>query len=141
MTTPGLANGLYKTFVGLSLGGFLLNAVGDVTKTLCKRKDEDALVTSGVFALFRHPNYTGEQVGWTFNFLAGVASIFVAATGSKVKSVVVNPLVWASFFGWLGIEFVLCAATTTLEHRQKTSYGERPEYHDWVQRTWAGFKL
>lgn len=137
-----LAMGVYGASVALSFAGFLLNAVGDLTKTIIKMKEgEKALVTQGVYALFRHPNYTGEQFAWTFNVIAGIASLFAFGTTGGVIDVVKNPIVWASVVGWMGIEFVLCGATKGLEKRQEETFGETEEYKSWVAKTWPGFML
>ena len=135
---------LYKFFVSLTWFGFVLGALGDLNKSLVKKiKGEDHLVTGGIFRLFRHPNYTGEMIGWTASLLASVVSIFAASIGSKstafLKSMAL-PLV-TSLTGAMGILFVLLGATTGLESKQKEKYGERPEYIEWVKTSWKGFSL
>lgn len=137
--------------VGLTWCGFLLNVIGDCTKSYVKYKknNQDELVTTGIFKYIRHPNYTGEQIAWTGNFLLSIATTVAASCSSTggntanwlhtLKKVVTNKIVWASFFGWIGIEFVLTSATTALESRQKTKYGKTDEYKDWVKKSWAGF--
>lgn len=53
---PLAAAAIAMMWIGISLA-----AVGDTWKSIVKaRKGADALVTGGPFAIFRHPNYTGE---------------------------------------------------------------------------------
>jgi steroid 5-alpha reductase family enzyme len=133
---------MYKTLVGLTWFGFALGAIGDVTKSFVKgRKGPDYLVTGGVFSLFRHPNYTGEVIGWSSSFLSSVVAV-LCTSGVKlsVLKTMAAPLGLA-FVGALGIIFVLGAATTNLEKRQKEKYGESKEYEDWVSSSWSGPKL
>lgn len=119
--------------VALTWAGFVLAALGDFQKSIIKAiKGQDALVKGGVYALLRHPNYTGEAFGWTASFLASV----VAAVPNW-KSSFIGPLV-ASFFGWVGIVGVLAMAATGLEKRQKEKYATDSEYVEWTRRSWAG---
>jgi protein-S-isoprenylcysteine O-methyltransferase Ste14 len=133
---------VYKVLVGLTWFGFGLGAIGDFTKTFVKsRRGPDHLVTGGVYGLFRHPNYTGEVIGWTSSFLASFAAV-ICTSGVKLQVLksLALPLV-LSFSGAFGIIFVLCGATTKLEIRQKEKYGNSEEYKDWVKSSWSGFKL
>eukprot|EP00558_Chaetoceros_sp_UNC1202_P005311 CAMPEP_0197236656 /NCGR_PEP_ID=MMETSP1429-20130617/3692_1 /TAXON_ID=49237 /ORGANISM="Chaetoceros sp., Strain UNC1202" /LENGTH=281 /DNA_ID=CAMNT_0042695489 /DNA_START=349 /DNA_END=1194 /DNA_ORIENTATION=+ len=151
-TTSGILSNLsstcvaltaYKILVGMTWFGFALGALGDFTKTFVKaRCGEDHLVTSGIFSFLRHPNYTGEVIAWTASFLASIAAIF-CVSGLKLQLVLKSlalPML-LSFSGAIGIIFVLCAATTNLERRQKKKYGETPAYNNWLLNSWPGFKL
>jgi steroid 5-alpha reductase family enzyme len=132
----------YKVLVGLTWFGFGLGAIGDLTKTFVKsRRGPDHLVTGGVYCLFRHPNYTGEVIGWTASFLASLAAV-ICTSGVKLQVLKSLALPLAlSFTGALGIIFVLLGATTKLESRQKEKYGKSEYYEDWVRSSWSGFKL
>lgn len=113
--------------------GFVLAALGDAQKSVVKaRKGDDALVTGGVFYFLRHPNFTGETLGWTASFLAAVS---VGNWKSNVG------LLAASALGWAGICFVLAMASTNLEKKQKEKYGVSSEYQQWVDGSWAGITL
>uniref|UniRef100_A0A7R9WXV5 Steroid 5-alpha reductase C-terminal domain-containing protein n=1 Tax=Craspedostauros australis TaxID=1486917 RepID=A0A7R9WXV5_9STRA len=117
--------------------GFAIAALGDTTKSWVKRNDPDALVTSGIYSVLRHPNYTGEIIGWTMNCAAGVAG---AIHGNLRR----GALAWymtSSVLGWLGIVFVLMQATGGLEQRQKEKYGDRAEYKEWIDKTWSGWMV
>lgn len=122
---------LVSALVGLTWFGLGVAAIGDTHKSWAKaRRGEDALVSGGVYHFWRHPNYTGEIVGWT----ASACAAAVAATQWSQLG-----LVGASALGGLGIYSVLTMATSRLEERQQERYGSRPEYQDWVSKSWVGF--
>jgi steroid 5-alpha reductase family enzyme len=139
----------YKVLVGLTWFGFSLGAIGDYTKSIVKsKKGPDHLVTGGVYRYFRHPNYTGEIIGWSASFLASIvatvasSSIGVGVGGSKMEVLkVLLPLLGLSSLGIVGILFVLFAATTNLEKRQEEKYGNTEDYKRWIKTSWSGPKL
>mmetsp|Transcript_100 Transcript_100/g.200 ORF Transcript_100/g.200 Transcript_100/m.200 type:complete len:393 (-) Transcript_100:124-1302(-) len=118
--------------------GFLLGAVGDLQKSYSKaRNGDDHLVTGGVFSLFRHPNYTGEAIGWTANCAAAFVAVLSAGSG-WVHWKDYLPYLAASLCGCMGICTVLSAATANLEQRQKDQYGDTEEYRTWMRGSWGG---
>lgn len=118
--------------------GFILGAVGDLTKSVVKAsKGDDHLVTSGVYRFFRHPNYTGEVMGWTANCAAALFAVLSAGANWRKYA----PYLVASVLGSTLISFVLGAATVNLESRQKEQYGNTQDYKKWVNSSWVGFKL
>lgn len=132
----------------LALAGFLLGALGDLNKTIGKALGgEDALVTWGVFRFLRHPNYTGEAIGWTASCLAGFLAVAREAArvgwagGGRELWKGMAPYLAMSAMGAVGISFVLATATTGLEYRQKEKYGDTDQYKKWVKRSWVGFKM
>ena len=134
---------LYRILVGLTWAGFGIAALGDLTKTMVKaRKGPDHLVRGGIFGLLRHPNYTGEMLGWSSSLAASFVAIFAFGMmkSLKVWKALLPPLVLGGL-GAFGIFFVLFAATRNLEDRQKEKYGKNQEYHDWMKSTWGGFAL
>jgi len=144
-----IALNAYKVLVGLTWFGFSLGAIGDYTKSIVKsKKGPDHLVTGGVYRYFRHPNYTGEVIGWSASFLASIVATVastmsgVSGNGSKVKVVkALLPFLGLSSLGMVGILFVLFAATTSLEKRQEEKYGNIDEYKRWIKTSWSGPKL
>eukprot|EP00951_Prasinocladus_malaysianus_P028600 scaffold261046_cov42-Prasinocladus_malaysianus.AAC.1 len=72
---------LVACFACLFLGylGWLIEAVGDFQKSAAKAKNPDRWVDTGLYALLRHPNYTGEQLLWASSFLAGTVCAAPAA--------------------------------------------------------------
>ena len=118
--------------------GFLLGAIGDLQKSYSKaRNGDDHLVTGGVFSLFRHPNYTGEAIGWTANCAAAFVAVLSAGSG-WLHWKKYSPYLAASLFGCMGICTVLSAATVNLEQRQKDQYGDTEEYRAWMRGSWGG---
>lgn len=126
---------LVRPLLILAYAGLAVAAVGDLHKSLAKaRRGERALVTSGLYALLRHPNYTGEQVLWAASALVGVLLSTPLAFPVKTLST------WAAILlGQLGIQFVLMQATTSLNKRQRETYANEPDYENW--RAFAGFEL
>ena len=134
----GSASGAAAVAVALSFMGFGIAALGDLVKTVVKAKEgPDFLVTSGPFRWLRHPNYTGELVGWSASAVAAV----LAAVGEGSAFALGGAKWWllGSALGWLGILFVLAGeATAGLEKKQRDKYGGSAEYEAWVARSWAG---
>ncbi|KAL7528380.1 hypothetical protein ACHAXR_002416 [Thalassiosira sp. AJA248-18] len=130
-----------------ALFGFLLGAFGDLNKTISKAvQGEDALITGGIFRFFRHPNYTGEVIGWVSSCLAGFLAVawkmLSEGSGGRMplwKSMA--PYLLTSVMGAIGITFVLATATTGLEYRQKEKYGDTDEYQEWIKKSWVGIKM
>lgn len=122
--------------VAVMLSGLCVAAVGDLWKSVVKaRAGSDTLVTTGPFALLRHPNYTGEFALWTANAALGLSAASASGAG------------WlASTAGWLGLSglgvlgicFVLMQAATSLEAKQAEKHAGSPTYEAWVRVTWAG---
>lgn len=135
LTSQSVANPspYLKVCVVTSWVGFALGALGDLQKSFVKGMlGENVLVKGGLFARLRHPNYTGEVLGWTASF---AASVVVAVADWKQSFAV--PLA-ASAFGWLGIVGVLAMAATGLERKQKEKYEFTPGYESWIKNSWAG---
>ena len=132
-----------QSLVGMTWFGFVFAALGDLNKSLVKAmKGEDHLVTGGIFGVCRHPNYTGEIIGWTCN---GLLAIFAAIATKGAAGIIPLPqlvgYLFASIAGAVGLDFVLFQATGGLEKRQKEKYGDTEEYKSWVDTTWAGFEM
>jgi len=129
----------------LTISGFLLGAVGDLNKSIGKiLKGEDSLITGGVFRFFRHPNYTGEVIGWVSSCLSAFLAVALKAVNSSGGLHVWKNslgLLSLSVMGAIGISFVLGTATAGLEYRQKEKYGDTEEYQQWVKKSWVGFKM
>jgi len=132
-----------KTMVGLMWGGFVFAAVGDFNKSIVKAiKGEYHLVTGGLYALCRHPNYTGDLVGWTSNgILAVLAGGVLLGTEGAMPILKLIGYVTASVLGVLLLDFVLLGATNRLEKHQKETHGDSERYKAWVEKTWTGFGL
>lgn len=122
----------------LGLSGFVLAAVGDWYKSHIKARDgPDQLVTTGPFRFLRHPNYTGEMMGWTCSCL-----LLPLVQTMQCKTNIPGLLPWlvASGVGWAGIVLgvLMAEATPGLEKKQKKKYGDTPEYKEWTRTARAG---
>jgi len=139
-TTSSTVSNITNTLLLLiGLGGFALGAVGDWYKCKVKARDgPQTLVTTGPFAIFRHPNYTGEMIGWTCTCLL-LPLLNVVASGSCIRRKVI-PWLLSSIVGWAGIVFAVLIgeATIGLEQQQFETYGGTPEYEKWIQTSWSG---
>lgn len=130
-----------KVLVGMQWLGFIVEALGDLTKSYVKASEKDGkfLVTSGIFSILRHPNYSGEILAWTSNLLC--ASVSAAYLLRSQFSLSVLGSLGLATIGSGGMVSVLLRATTNLEERQRKDYGDTEKYKEWVKRTWCGWKL
>ncbi|KAL7466566.1 hypothetical protein ACHAXS_006870 [Conticribra weissflogii] len=146
--TASLEN-MLRASIFTSLLGFLLGAVGDINKSIGKAfQGEDQLITWGIFRFFRHPNYTGEVIGWVSSCLSAFLAVAWHASGTcgGVKEALAiwkgkAPYLMLSVLGAMGISFVLGTATAGLEFRQREKYGGMKEYQEWVKKSWVGFEM
>ena len=133
--------------LGVGFSGFLFAAIGDAWKAVMKsRNGADTLVTTGPFRYFRHPNYTGEMLGWTclclllpvLTTLQAAASTATASWTSMLSAV--GPYLLASVLGWAGMVLgvLMVEATAGLEQKQYDKYGTTKEYQHWITKSWAG---
>ena len=132
---------IYKYLVGMTWFGFGLGALADLTKLRVKAKEgPDHLVTGGVYRLLRHPNYTGEMIGWSSSFVASLVAIACCCSSSaffQIMKGLAVPLI-LSACSTVGILFVLLAASTNLEKRQYEKYGGGERYKKWISHSWSG---
>jgi len=140
-SAAGVGMTAIKLLVGMQWFGFVVAALGDLTKSYVKGSEKDGkfLVTSGIFSILRHPNFSGEILSWTCNVLCG--SVSAAYLLRSKLSLSTLGYLGLSTFGWSGMIFVLLRATSSLEERQKNDYGDTKKYKDWVKNTWCGWKL
>ena len=98
------------------------------------------LCRPGVYSIFRHPNYTGELILWTFSTLAGlVAAVGGTMTHGRKWTLGLVSSMLASILGNIGIVFILCQAANGLEKRQAEKYGHK--FTEWSKSTTAGLTL
>lgn len=137
LSTPSHSlNPLSLSSALLAFAGFGLAAWGDFHKSSVKsRKGADHLVTTGPYRWLRHPNYTGEMIGWT----ASLAVAFFELVGIRQLGALL-PWAVASVLGWAGIIFqvLMKEATGGLERKHQKKYGGRKDYEEWKKRTWSG---
>lgn len=103
--------------------GLILETAADLQKNSAKKINPGRFVDTGLFRIVRCPNYFGEMTFWTGVFISGIGS----TTG-----------VWqwtAVLAGYLGIIYVMFGGARRLEIRQNRTYGDDPEYREYVKKT------
>jgi steroid 5-alpha reductase family enzyme len=128
---------LSQTGVLLSTVGVILESVADLQKFVTKQGRRPSSPSKGgaggpkpvfvgptglTYQISRHPNYLGEVLVWTGQFLGGVPFY-----GNSIQA-----WVWSTL-GWVGIVSVMRMATKRLESRQWGDYGGQREYDEWTQ--------
>lgn len=116
--TPGILAG-----AGVMLAGLLLEAVADQQKQAAKMLNPCGLVTGGLYARLRHPNYLGEIV-----FQIGLITVAVVAA----------PGGWALVAGVVGplyIAVLMYYAAHDQDHQQNQRHGTDPAYQAWRSQT------
>jgi steroid 5-alpha reductase family enzyme len=101
--------------------GLGLEAAADAQKSRFKATHPNDFCNVGLYRLVRCPNYLGEIVFWTGNLLAGIVGMH---------------LWWhwlAALAGYACIVLIMMGSTKRLEQKQDERYGDRPDYHDYVE--------
>ena len=113
----------------ISLAGILLEAIADKQKSNAKKVNPKRFCDKGLYKMCRCPNYFGEIVFWTGVF---VSALDVLNTWYQ----------WTlAAFGYLAIIYIMLNGAKRLEKRQNASYGEDPEYQEYVKKTPIIFPL
>ena len=109
------------SIVGLVLmvAGIGMEMLADKQKAKAKKTNPHRFVDTGLYRFVRCPNYLGELLLWTGVFVSGVNKM----TGWQ----------WIlAILGLLLITYVMFSGARRLEVRQENSYGEDPEYKEYV---------
>lgn len=120
----GIASGK-SVVVGLIIMvlGLVIETTADLQKGAAKKVNPKRFVDTGLFKIVRCPNYFGEMTFWTGVFITGIGS---------------NTGFWqwaAALIGYLGIIYVMFGGARRLEMRQNRTYGDDPEYQEYVKKT------
>ncbi|MBR6154662.1 MAG: DUF1295 domain-containing protein [Treponema sp.] len=111
------------TIIGIVLmvTGITFEVLADYQKSTAKKKTPGRFVDTGLYRFVRCPNYLGEILLWTGVFLCGCP----AMRGWQ----------WiVAVIGLLLIYYVMFSGARRLELRQNKSYGEDPEYQNYVKK-------
>lgn len=103
--------------------GLAVETIADIQKSLAKREKPGRFVDTGLYRLVRCPNYLGEMTFWTGVFIIGIGSN--AGAGQWI----------AALAGYIGIIYVMFGGARRLEIRQNRTYGDDPEYQEYVKKT------
>ena len=123
-----LANGgetdtLFAIGLVISLVGLILETAADLQKNAAKKADPSTYVSTGLFRMVRCPNYFGEMLVWIGVFVGGILTY--ANAGQWIVAVL----------GFAGIIYVMFSGARRLEIRQNRTYGDDPEYQEYVKTT------
>ncbi|MDC0947730.1 DUF1295 domain-containing protein [Gammaproteobacteria bacterium] len=101
--------------------GLGIEALADHQKSTAKAQFADRFVQSGLFSWVRCPNYFGEMLFWTGNFIAAL-TVYVA---------------WWQWLiavsGWISIELIMVGSTRRLELKHEQRYAETSGYQHYVE--------
>ena len=108
---------------GLMALGVILESVADAQKKAAKKKNINRYVDTGLYRIVRCPNYLGELVIWT-----GSLVVCIGASCSAWQWVI-------ALIGYIGIVYVMFSGARRLELRQAVTYGNNPEFQEYVSKT------
>ena len=111
------------TYVGaaLMLLGFLMETFADQQKKAAKAVNPHRFVDTGLYRIVRCPNYLGELILWTGVLITGFGSL--TGAGQWIVAII----------GYLGIIYVMFSGARRLELRQHRTYGDDPEYREYIR--------
>jgi steroid 5-alpha reductase family enzyme len=116
--TPWMMIGAIVMLLGLGM-----ESIADNQKQIAKMAAADRWVDSGLFARIRQANYAGEILFQVGLMLAG------AGAAASVREYL---LVWVAPFY---VIVLMIFQATMLDAKQKTRYGNSPEYLAWRERS------
>ena len=107
----------------ISIIGLIIETTADLQKNKAKKQNPARFVDTGLYKLVRCPNYFGEMLFWTGTFIGGITAY------SGILQWII------ALLGYLGIIYVMFGGARRLEMRQNRTYGEDPEYQNYVKTT------
>ena len=113
------------SYIGIIIAiiGLIIEIIADNQKTRAKKINPNRFVDSGLFKLVRCPNYFGEMIFWTGNFISGI----------KIYNGFVQWFI--TLLGFIGIIFVMFSGARRIELQQNKSYGENKNFKEYIQKT------
>jgi len=109
--------------LGISLFGLVYETIADYQKNTFKKKNPKKLITSGVWAYSRHPNYFGEILVWWGIFVM----VLPYLSGFKYL-VVLGPV-------FITLLLLFVSGVNLLEKSWKEKYGKEAYYQEYVRQT------
>ena len=117
------ADTVFAIGLAIMFFGIVFEAVSDLQKSKAKKQNPKRFCDTGLFRIVRCPNYLGELIIWTGVFISGWT--ILKGAGQWI----------CALLGYLGIVYIMFSGARRLELRQDRSYGEDPEYQDYVRST------
>ena len=113
------------SYIGITIAliGLIIEIEADNQKTRAKKIDPNRFVDSGLYKIVRCPNYFGEIIFWTGNFISGI----------KIYNGFIQWFI--VLLGYTGIIFVMFSGTRRIELQQNKSYGEDKNFKEYIQKT------
>ncbi len=109
--------------IALWIAGFLVEVAADVQKSAFKKAGRPGVITTGVWAWSRHPNYFGEALLWWALFIYAIPAL--------------SGLLWVSVLGpvFITILLLFVSGIPLLEKSADAKYGSDPAYREYKRRT------
>ena len=113
------------SYIGIiiSIIGLIIEIEADNQKTRAKKINPKRFVDSGFYKLVRCPNYFGEIIFWTGNFISGI----------KIYNGFVQWFI--ALLGYIGIIYVIFSGARRIEIQQNISYGEDKNFQEYIKNT------
>lgn len=103
--------------------GLLFEIKADKEKDAAKTINSARFVDTGLYKIVRCPNYLGEIIFWTGNFIGGL----------KIYE---GGFQWfIAILGYIVIIYIMFSAVKRIEARQNKSYGKDPMYQKYIKNT------
>ena len=93
---------LYISFI-ISISNFIIEIIADNQKSAAKKINPNRFVDTGLYKIVRCPNYFGEIIFWTGNFISGF-NVYVGFSQWFI-----------TFLGYAGIVFVMFSGARRIE--------------------------
>lgn len=103
--------------------GVIIEMIADAQKSAAKRVNANHFVSTGLYRIVRCPNYFGEVLIWSGNF------VICFGAGCSVGQWIIASL------GYLGIIYVMFSGARRLELRQNEVYGTNANFREYIKRT------
>ncbi len=109
--------------MAVSVSGLLLESAADRQKSAQKKLRPDMVATEGLYRVVRCPNYLGEIIFWTGVLISGVTAFTNA--GQWIVAII----------AYISIVYIMFNGAQRMEKRQMKSYGNKPEYKAYADKT------
>ena len=107
----------------ISVFGLIYETVADRQKNTFKKKNHKKLITSGLWATSRHPNYFGEILVWW-----GTLIVVLPYLSGATYLVILGPV-------FITLLLLFVSGVNLLEKSWKEKYGQEAYYQEYVRQT------